>query len=537
MLSLLLPAFACLAPQDSWTPLSLPRLCQETNPAVQFPSLDGAAHIELEAERASSRPGTRALLSAADLASLLTGAAGAADRSVEFFPFTPPLLARGSEEDLAWTRGALAGIEAAGRRHRVEFRAWLVPAAGAGRPREGEGLPAGARAWTAEALPGEWVAFGRRTRRDFVATYDVEVSTDAGVAAPRVGGVYSGNTLHLSASRVDDGAGYHLRGQLDLAELAGVETFDPDTPDLGAVEQPRVRSVTIAFSGAARSGELLRVEVEGAPLGRPDWTLLVSCETELEPAGPSAAGSPPGHDWRAIDVTLLSGRGRSLPYLDAGGGLADQAGLDAMTVGAAPISASGVLSAVEAGSRSRRSSSMRPSAPRTSLQVCEGLLLIAADASEDGLALRAAEFVRDVSAPRLVTSEVELRSGRFRARFPIAEGEPARVTVGEERTLLLGYEAEIAPSTWMPSPVVARTFDGLAWQARRGGGRVACTAWISASDGLDVLRRQQTGLGAVQLPQRNQRGAERSLSAADGTTEVLSELEDGAGLSVRVVAP
>jgi hypothetical protein len=535
MFTLLLPAVACLAPQDSWTALPLPRLCQETSPSIQLPTLTAGAHIQLEGEREPSRPGTRAPLGPTDLISMLTEAAGSADASVEFFPFSPPLLARGTNEDLNWARKALAGIEAAGERNQLILSAYLLPTAGAGLPQDGEGLPTGAMTWRSEAWPGEWTSFGRRTRRDFVSSFDVEVSTDAGVASPRVSGVYHGNTVHLVASRVDGGEGYHLRGQLDLAELQAMESLDLDTPDLGEVEQPQVGTVTVAFSGSARSGELLRVEIEGAPLQQPNWTLLVRCETFAEPSGPAAAAPKPGHDWRAIDVTLLSGRGRSLPFLHPGAGLERQAGLDAMTSDAAPISASGVLSAVEVGSRGRRSTSLRASAPRTPLQVCEGLLLIAAGAGEDDLARRASEFVRAVSAPRLGTSEVELRSGPFRVRFPIAEGEPARVTAGTERILLVGYDAEIAPSTWMPSPVVERTFDGLAWQGRRTGERVVCSAWISESEGLEVLSRQQTGMGTVQLPQRSLRGAQRTFSHSRELVEVLAEPDGGRGLHVRVI--
>jgi hypothetical protein len=534
MLTLLLPLLASPVLQESWTALPLPELCQETSPAVHLPALPGAGHIQLEGEPRDSRRGARALLSAPDLAALLSNVATAAGKNIELFPYAPPLLVRGSDENLLWTRATLAAIETAAGRHRIELSAWLVPASGAQLPLDGEGLPAGTLSWTAEALPGEELAFGRREGQDFVSSYDVEVSTDAGVAAPRVGAVFGGNTLHLSASRVDDGTRYHLRGLLDLAEVSAIETFDPDTPDLGQLEQPRVRSVSVAFSGVAASGELLRVELEGAPLSRPDWTLLVRCSVAAEPTGPAAAAAGPVPDWRSIDVTLLSGRGRSLPYLDAGAGLAGQAGLDLMTPRSAAISASGVLSAVQAGSRSRRASSARSLAGQAPLQVCEGLLLIAAESAEEGLAQRAAEFVRSVCAPRLGASGVELQSGGFHARFPIAEGEAARVTVGEERTLLTGYSAEIAPSTWMPSPIVERAFDGLAWQGRRNGQRVACTTWISTTAGIEVRDRRQTQLGAVQLPRRSLRGAERSVESGSGRIELLAPLEDAPGLSILV---
>lgn len=534
MLLCLLPLFACSPPQDTWTALPLPELCQELRPAAQLPRLHGAGHLILEGPEPGDRRGTRALLGAADLGSLLQNAAGAAGQSLELFPYSPPLLVRGDAADLEWARGALAGLEAAGRRQRVRFSAWLLPASGAELPPEGAGLPPQARTWSTSAWAGEEVSFGKRTSRGLVGSYDVEVSSDAGVAVPQVGRVHAGKTLHLAASRVEGGARYHLRGRLDLAELVEVQRFDPDTPDLGVVEEPVVRSVTVDFSGVAPSGEPLRVELEGAPLEQPDWTLWVRCDTATEPTGPTPAGTPAGHDWRAIDVTLLSGRGGFFPYLDPGAGLEGQAGLDAMTPSVASISASGVLSAVLAGGRTGRSSSLRGSSGQAPLQVCEGLILVAGEAADGGLAQRAAAFVRNVSAARLGTSEVELKSGPFRARFPVAEGEGARLVAGQERSLLVDYQAEIAPSTWMPAPRVATLFDGLAWQGRREGARVPCAAWISSTTAVEVRDRQETGLGAVQLPRRELRGAEGSAVEDGAPAQLLNKLQDGPGLELRV---
>jgi len=534
MLLSLLPLIASAPLQDTWTALPLPELCQELRPAAQLPRLDGAGHLNLEGAEPGDRRGTRALLGAADLGSLLQNAAGAAGQSLELFPYSPPLLVRGDSADLEWVRGSLAALEAAGRRQRVRFSAWLLPAPGADLPREGEGLPPNARSWSTSAWAGEQVSFGKRTSRELVSGYDVEVSSDAGVAVPRMGRVHAGKTLHLAASRVEGGARYHLRGRLDLAELVEVQRFDPGTPDLGIVEEPVVRSVTVDFSGVAPSGELLRVELEGAPLEQPDWTLWVRCDTTTEPTGPTPSGTPAGHDWRAIDVTLLSGRGAHLPYLAPGAGLEGQAGLDAMTPAVASISASGVLSAVLAGSRTGRSSSLRGSATQAPLQVCEGLILVAAEGAEGGLAQRVATFVRNVSAPRLGTSEVELKSGGFRARFPVAEGESARLVAGEERSLLVDYQAEIAPSTWMPAPRVETLFDGLAWQGRREGTRVPCAAWISRTTGVEVRDRTETGVGAVQLPLRELRGTEGAALEGGAPEQLLDTLPDGPGLELRV---
>ena len=298
MLNLCLALAAALVPQDSWTALRLPELCEESNPAAQLPALDCAEHILLDDSVESPRRTGRALLTAQDVSSLLERVAGAAGRRLSFFPYAPPLLAQGSTADLEWATGALAALDAAGKRNRVTISAWLVPESwideeGAERVPTGDGDGGNGRHWSTVAGPGEEVVFGRRHHEDFVASFDVNVSTDSGVAAPTIGGVFSGETVHLSASRVAGGEKYHLRGQLDLAELVGFEEFEPDTPDLGELRQPRVRSTSLIFSGVATSGEFLRVELEGTPLSKPDWTLYVRVDTAVEPKGPTAAGAAP----------------------------------------------------------------------------------------------------------------------------------------------------------------------------------------------------------------------------------------------------
>ncbi|MEO2092595.1 MAG: hypothetical protein ABGY71_00905, partial [bacterium] len=86
-----------------------------------------------------------------------------------------------------------------------------------------------------------------------------------------------------------------------------------------------------------------------------------------------------------------------------------------------------------------------------------------------------------------------------------------------ERTFVTGYEAELAPNTWMPAPTVERVFDGLAWQGRRTGTSFQASAWISSSDPAEVRSRREANLGSLQLLQRRVRsnagevpGAERS---------------------------
>ncbi len=537
MLHLLLPVLAGLAPQDAWTALPLPDLCRESRSGIHVTAPSGGVHVLLEESTPVGRRGSRVLLEPDALTGLLQLTAGAAGRTLSFFPFTPPLLVQGGEADVAWARSALRGIEAAGARNRITISAWLLPSAGASAPGSERALPEGARAWRGEAWAGEQLVFGERDRRGFIATYDVEVSTDSGVAAPVVGTILTGQSVHLRASRVAGGARYHLRGVLDLAELDALETFDPDTPDLGEFLQPRVRSVNVSFSGVAASGELLRVELAGSPLAQPDWTLLVRVDTNTEPSGPAATGAALGSEWRAIDVSLLERRPPVLESLDPGAGLDGEARLGTVTPMAATLTASGVLSLVQQGTRARRTDGgSRASAVETPVQVMEGLLLVSAETNAGGLAERIAAFVREVEAPRLGSTSVEVVHGGLRASFPVAEGETARLLVGTERTLLTGYRSEIAPNTWMPSPIVQRAFDGLAWQGRLGGRKLDAESWISSTTSIELQDREAAQVGAIQLPDRSVRGARAQVPRGD-RVELLQALRDRPGLSVEVAGP
>jgi len=531
MLSLCLALPLSLAPQEGWTPLELPGLCLEPAPSTTFAPLQGGGHVHLDGRDDASSRGARPLPSAQDVGHLLERAAGAAGRRLELFPFSPPLLVRGGEEDVEWARATLAALDAAGARQRVTLTVWLAPRAGF-TPGGEAAAEAGVRSWRSVTRPGEEVAFGERRHEDFIAGYDVNVSTDSGVAAPRVGSVCTGETVHLVASRVQGGRGFHLRGVLDLAELAELEVFDPHTPDLGELHQPRVRTASVAFSGTGRSGELLRVELEGTPLARPDWTLVVRAETEAEPGLDATAGT----GWSAIDVSLLAQRPRRLERITPGAGLEGLAALEALAPSAATLTASGVLSAVESRGDPRAGARASGRGP-TPYLVGEGFLMVAPEEGPRSLARRLTDFADTVQAPRLDAHRLELRRGGLRVAFPVASGEASRVLVGEERVWLTGYESEIAPNTWMPSPLVEKAFDGLAWQGRCDGRRLSTSLWTSSTEEVTVRDRFQAQLGALQLPRRSVRGASASVELDTGRRRLLDALEDSPAVEIEFLQP
>lgn len=522
-MSTLLLLLAPLAPvQGEWTTLPLPAVCEERADSVSFPPLLDGRHLRLDEEFAERIGGARSALQPSDVGGLLQTAAAGGDATIEVFPFSPPLLVRGTPENLEWARAQVGGLDAAGRRSRLVVTALLQPSARAA----ADGVASsGPRRWSGTVTSGDEIAFGPRDRIRFLGSYDIEVATDSGVAAPIVGSAFTGKTLHLTPSRIDGGRRVHVRGLLDLSELQRIEVFESGTPDLGDFQQPVINAVSVAFSGVVELGGSLTVELEGTPLEQPDWTLQVSVTGEAEPAQ-LAEG-----DWRALDVALLSGRGRILPAFDPGAALDDQLGLKALGPLAQSLSASGIVSAVESRPRGgSRSSAGNQRAPQ---HVGETLILISAARENGGDQARLPELVRTLEAPRRETARVEITRGDFRASFPVAGGEAARLLVGVERTLLTGYQVEIAPNTWMPSPIVEHAFDGLAWQGRLADGEVAATAWVARTHEIEHRRRDQTSLAAIQLPHRAADGASWSEKVgADAAGSPAAEASLGLRMSL-----
>ena len=123
--------------------LELPSICEERRLDAGNARLALGHHIRLtEAPEARSR-GSRVLLSAADLGTLLQQSAGADHSSLRFSPYSPPLYASGTAKDLEWARKAVAAASAAGERQQLRISAWLVPGAPLAMAPEEGALPPG----------------------------------------------------------------------------------------------------------------------------------------------------------------------------------------------------------------------------------------------------------------------------------------------------------------------------------------------------------------------------------------------------------
>lgn len=469
-------------------------------PASTLPLLERGTHVSL-GDRTARELEELEPLGAARLLGLLDDAVREAGIEVELQPLAPPLLARGEPRALTWLREEALGLEAAVARRNVHYEAFLLPGLVSLEGARSRGADPSTSHWEATASSGQALSLGTREQRAFLADYQVNVATDSGVAEPVVGVASSGRTLHVQGSRCADGTRVHLRAWLDLCELEDIEVFETDSPDLGRIEEPRLRSVSLAFSGVVSPGEALVVELEGTPLSSAAWTLYLFAESAPEPP---ELGE---HGWRALDLDLFTRRSWALPSFGADGGAEHEARLPALRGAFEPSTAGGLMAAVEPRGRGSRSGAGETRAPRF---VGEHVFLTPArGAGVTHSALR--ELLEALEGARLVMERIELEHGPLRARFPLAHGEPARLIVGEERTLLVDYSAEIAPNTWMPQPIVRRSFDGLAWQGRLLDRVVDARALETRTRELHRQDRRAASLGAMQVTRRDQRlGAGRA---------------------------
>lgn len=510
---------ALSAPQEGWTHLPLPGIAREpATGALPEPLLRGV-HLDLGREpRPRAGEGGRpapAALPASLLVGLVQEEARRAGAGLTVLSAGPSLVARGPRESLEALRKRLDDLDRAGERLSIEVEAWLVPGGaptGAPTPTRGDPPPGAERAreqglaWRASARSGEPLFLGRREGRPFLAAYQIEVASDSGVAAPIVGRVSLGRTLHLVACRAARGTVVHVEGLLDIAELVRLERFDPGTPDLGIVEQPVVDAVQVAFAAALAPGELVRVDLEGLEFEVPRWTLWLRLTTQ--PDAQASAG--PG--WDLLDLAFLARAPREL------------AGLEPDALPGPEVRLPRVLEALAPQSLAAASST---DPRRTDYPTFTDRLALVERG--DGSALRALhELTAAHEAPRLSTRRVTLRLGALRVSLPLTHGVQACVRVGRERTWLVDYDAQIAPDTWMPLPIVQRAFDGLAWHGVLDGERLEGTYWIASTPSVEVRAAHEARLGSLQLPVRRLRAGMGTLRVGGGPVELLASDPDGA---------
>lgn len=477
--------FALLAsfvPTGDWTALESPALCAQPAPPSEPEALLDGIHVLLrprgnDAER--SAPPAKLPLSLAT--QMLEELARARGSKLEFLRAAPTLLVRGDDELVQSARALLADLGAQGERLDIELTCELT----------GGTQPANALRSRARVRSGDEAFFGARRTRSFVSGFDVEVAADSGVAQPTRGIALHGPSLHVRVTRVDGGRRVHVQGLLDLAELGDVVRFDPDTVDLGVIEEPLVSSVQVAFAGVVESGGTLQVTLQGAALPTPDWTLTLGATTK-----PDAEASADAAGWTMLDVAFLASEPRALAAIDPGGQLAREGNFGLAPSAPQALPAAAIAAAID----QERTSGGAGRNTRVPLYWTNDLLFV--PRSEATLLRSAKALVRAAETARLVTGRIELKRGNFSVSLPSCEGHLARVCALQERPYLTDYHSELAPQTWMPSPQMELVRDGWRAELAPYGGALTCEAWSARSETPLEVTRQDAQLGKLQVLRR-----------------------------------
>ncbi len=507
-----IPAFivVALAPiQDlgagPWRALPTPALCRSAPPTIDSPRLVRGTHLVISKEdvEAGLAPAPSPALTLNAFASLLSEEARRESWGITLHPSSPPLLARGPQPGCQAAAGFCEQLDAASRALDVELTVWLVR--GAGVSASAATLPKEAPWAIARLRSGAETMLGERSSQSYVHNYAVEVATDAGVAAPVVGRVLTGDVLHVRAMRVRAGSAVFVEGLLDLSRLTSLEDFELSATDLGSVQQPHVSGLQIAFSGSVASGTPLRVA----------WAGLGSSEAVSEGSlwiVPRTTPDSADGRWRLLDTALIEAIAWDLPLVSPGGGL--EVASDGTLEDQAPKPlASALLIKETETSRSSNSRARPPFVAGTGV-------VLGPRAEQEGWA--EVDSLRGVAeALHTKTQEVLLERGGGFVRLPVAGGSSWRVLVGDETTAVVDYDVEIAPETWMPGPRVERSLDGFCVQGLAGLDFTSYSAWVAATAERRVAERSSVPLGRLELPRRSWRSARGELRAGATAEAVL----------------
>ena len=498
--------------QESWRSFSVPSLCLERPAPVPLLRLDGGYHVLIEADSVELLERRSAVhLPLGNLLSLLTSEAARAKSPLRFLPGSSPLLARGEPDALAAAEATLSDLAAFATALEVDVRAYWLPGVS---PQPVRIDAATARQLAAAAKPlgsarvrsGASLDLGERRERSFVAGFFVEVASDSNAPDPWMGRVLTGRTLHLDVARARCGKAVHFDALLDLAEETARIEFDPDTLDLGVVQQPVVESLQVGFSGTVESGQWLALSVAGrAPF---DGVLLLELATTADPATPAR--------WRAFDLALANATPRQRPAprpwdddQDAGEPAGPREKLDSAAFAQLADEAS------RAGEA--RLSSLKGRDPRSGPQWSESLLLVptgdAAALADVGSALAALEQARTR------TLEFDVQHGSVHVHGPLAEGGALRVLSVSETTVVSDQDVEVAEKSWTPSPRIERMLAGFSLEGELDAGGLTLRGWSSEKTQNLRVERAAAGLAALELFDRGLRSGSARIEG--GTTRDL----------------
>jgi len=498
-----------------WTALPLPAITRDGAQANAMPLVANGQHIFLAPRDRSTHESRGALVPNEVVTMLLEARAHEAGHELTLLPGGPPLLASGTESALAAAHQTLGELRSAAAGLQFRVRYWIYEPMNTSEQDLLADTGTHMEFHEGTFLPGEPIEFGERSRQPFLANYDIDVAHDSGVAAPSIGEIVTGRRLSLTAHRIAGGKRLFVQGVLDLAELESLAVFETEAPDLGIVQQPTVASLQLAFSAEATPGQPVEISIAGAPLSIADFTVRLLFEDT------APMNEPSDSKLELLDLSFLSQSSPKLPLVELAA--------DMYFRGAAAESAFPPIPtrALTSTASDRRGTS--------GLYACSSAILVDLNHAESADKLKA--LIAGYEAGRLQAGHIEIQHGALQVRLPSTSFAPTRLIVGRERTTIRGYSAEIAPETWMPVANVERSFDGLVFDASQATHELRCGAVATRSSAPKVIKRLDANLGQLQLQQRGQIEANRTLAAGAPPSELWRKSEEQPSLTVIFSTP
>ena len=463
------------SPPQEWSAHTLPSVCERPAIAHGAQMLRSGTHIALKPEPQATSPSADALIAPSLLTQLITGEFGRSNLTL--IPGSNPLLINADAETTALLRTVLSDLDRAAEALNIQVEAVLSADLS---ETQREGADRGERRWVQSCRSGDTLNLGTRIELPFVGGFSPEVATEAATADPLASSALTGETLHLTCHRVLNGAAVHIEGLLDIAYHTGTQTFDPDTPDLGMVQQPQIEFIQVAFSGVARPGAPVIVQVKGAssPIG--DRTLSISAA-----AAPDLDARTSG--WNLRDLAFISSQGHGLETAQPGlwsERLPDHqhnTGLTPVT----PGSLSGLLT---------KSSSLGTEQRR--VQATARLLLIPASNTEG--VNRADKLIGALESELLRSHALTLTHDGLSVTATTTQGRALRIIHGSERPYLVGYMSEIATNSWAPTPRSEVAFEGICINGSLRGDELHTDWWSAETRETQIVEEDFAHSGAIQ---------------------------------------
>jgi len=328
---------------------------------------------------------------------------------------------------------------------------------------------------------GGHLALGEVQQRGFVGSWRSEIAADSAVAEPELWTAQTGWALFLHASRQPQGAGLLLAGSFRLNTQTGHGSFDPETPDLGLIEQPQIQQTRLDFARMLETGQSLELQ---ATRGGQEIRVTIEASSPAELPRPAA--------WTVIET---AGLWPELPWLQE----------DNQHSPWPPSSIAAILA----------SSGLEGS------PLWAGNLLLIPPGSEE-LAAQALRLIDALSAAPS-NSLLSASMGQDAALIPCVRGLPFGVRMTQVTTAMTGYRTDLATDAWIAEPQVQTLVNGSRIMGILGSGNSTLT-WH---------QQAMTERGRIQAPELAYLGSLEWI--AEGTRSGELHL-DHQGSEVQVAA-